>query len=364
MKTFERVLAGWRSLPLAHRVGTVLLAGAAVALAVVLTLAGGRSPLPVDTVPPAVPAAPPGSPSPSGGPSPSVGPGTSGTAVSPLTGLPGGTGRIIAVKIDNIVNARPQTGLDAADVVYAIEVEGGISRFLAVYDSDHLPPGDTVGPVRSARESDLEILQQYGRAAFVYSGAQSRFLPVLDRADVFNRSPLQSDSFFRGTSRPAPYNEYVVPSGILRASPDAATARDIGFRFGDPPTGGVPADSFGARMPAASFTFNWSATAGRYLVALDGKPARTTDGGQLGAPTVVVQRVDERTSPLGLRDSAGHLVPFAPTVGSGEAVVLRDGRAYQGTWSRTGPDAGTTFSYAGQPMTFHPGQVWVVLEPR
>ncbi|MFD0258854.1 DUF3048 domain-containing protein [Kitasatospora indigofera] len=364
MKVLERVLGGWRSLPLAHRVGAVLLAGAAVALAVVLTLAGGPSPLPAGTGPPAVPTGPPGTSAPPGTSSPSPGPGASGAAVSPLTGLPGGTGRIIAVKIDNIVNARPQTGVNAADVVYAIEVEGGISRFLAVYDSGHLPPGDTVGPVRSARESDLELLQQYGRAAFVYSGAQSRFLPVLDRADVLNRSPQQNGSFFRGTSRPAPYNEYVVPSGILRASPDAATARDIGFRFGDPPAGGVPADSFTARMPAASFTFSWSPATGTYLVALDGRPARTTDGGQMGAPTVVVQRVGVRPSPLGLRDSAGRLVPFSPTVGSGEAVVLRDGRAYQGTWSRPGPDAGTTFSYAGQPMTFHPGQVWVVLEPR
>ncbi|MFF1870639.1 DUF3048 domain-containing protein [Kitasatospora herbaricolor] len=358
MKILERALDGWRSLPLAHRVGAVLLAGVAVALAVVLTLAGGPSPPGVDAHPSTAPAAPPGS-SP-----PPAGPGASGAPVSPLTGLPGGAGRILAVKIDNIVNARPQTGLNAADVVYAIEVEGGISRFLAVYDSEHLPPGDTIGPVRSARESDLELLRQYGRAAFVYSGAQRRFLPELDRADVLNRSPLQADSFFRGTSRPAPSNEYVVPSGILRASPDAATARDIGFRFGDPPPGGVPADSLTARMPAASFTFSWSPAAGRYLVALDGKPARTTDGGQLGAPTVVVQRVDERPSPLGLRDSAGHLVPFSPTVGSGEAVVLRDGRAYQGSWSRPGPDDGTTFSYAGQPMTFHPGQVWIVLEPR
>jgi hypothetical protein len=254
--------------------------------------------------------------------------------------------------------------LNDAAVVYAIEVEGGLSRLLAVYDSKQLPPGNAVGPVRSARESDLQILQQYGKVDFVYSGALSGFLPVLARADVFNCSPTHSDSFFRSASRVAPFNEYVTPSRTLRDCPDAAQARDIGFRFGAAPAGGVPAPSYTARMPAASFTFIWSAARHDYLVTMDGKPARTTDAGPMGAPTVVIQKVAETTSPRGLQDSPGVLSPYAPTVGSGEAVFLRDGKAYKGTWSRPRADGGTAFLYAGQRMNFHPGQVWVVLEPK
>ncbi|MCX4751651.1 DUF3048 domain-containing protein [Kitasatospora sp. NBC_01287] len=306
------------------------------------------------------PASGPASSAPSSTPSPSP------TAqVSPLTGLPGEAGRIVAVKIDNIVNARPQTGINSADVVYAIEVEGGLSRFLAVYDGNNLPPGGAVGPVRSARESDLPILQQYGKVAFAYSGALSKFLPVLAQADIFNASPQQdAGPYFRGTSKVAPFNLYVKPAQVLHDFPDSAQAKDIGFRFGPAPDGGTPTNSFTAKMPAASFTFNWDATQGKYLVTMDGRAAMTTDAGQMGAPTIVVQKVAETTSPRGFMDSPGVPSPYAPTVGSGDAVILRDGKAYQGSWSRTDPNGGTTYSYAGQPMNFHPGQVWVVLEPQ
>lgn len=327
----------WRSLPVGAKAAAVGVLVVAVVLAVVLPLTTGGS---------------------GGRP-------RSSAAVSPLTGLPGRAGTIIAVKIDNFVDARPQTGVNSADVVYAIEVEGGLSRFLAVYDSAHLPSGGTVGPVRSARESDLPVLRQYGKVAFAYSGALTKFLPVLHSADIVNCSPDQAGSaYFRSNDRAAPYNEFVRPSDVPRDCPGSAQAKDIGFRFGPAPGGGVPTGSYSARMPAASFTFTWSAARGRYLVSMDGAPARTTDAGQLGAPTVVIQRVAETTSPRGLMDSPGQLSPFAPTVGSGDSVVLRDGKAYRGTWSRPNADGGTVFSYQGRRMTFHPGQVWVVLEPR
>ena len=77
-------------------------------------------------------------------------------------------GRVLTVKIDNLAPARPQTGLAGAGIVYVLPVEGGLSRFLAVFSS-HVPP--VIGPVRSAREDDLELLRQFGRPAFAYSGA-------------------------------------------------------------------------------------------------------------------------------------------------------------------------------------------------
>lgn len=296
-------------------------------------------------------------------PSPSPSSSPSGGPVSPLTGLPGQAGRILAVKVDNIVNARPQTGVNSADVIYAIEVEGGISRFLAVYDSDHLPAGDRIGPVRSARESDLPILQQYGKVDFAYSGALTKFLPVLAQADVYNASPFQTNAYVRSQSRVAPFNLYAVPSGILHDLPNSAPAKDVGFRFGPAPSGGAPTPTFTARMPAATFTFTWSPTAAKYLVTMDGTPAQSTDAGRLGAPTIVIQKVAETTSPRGFQDDPGVPSPYTPTVGSGDAVFLRDGNAYNGRWSRPDPNATTTFTFAGHPMTFHPGQVWIVLEP-
>jgi hypothetical protein len=300
---------------------------------------------------------------------PSSPPSSSSTApasgISPLTGLPGTAGKILAVKIDNIVFARPQTGLASADVVYAIEVEGGLSRFLAVFDSSHLPAGGKIGPVRSARESDLPILEQYGKVDFAYSGALSKFLPVLAAADVFNASPDQdSAAYSRDHSRIAPYNEYLDPAKVLADFPDSAAAKDVGFRFGAAPPGGVPTAGATARMPSASFTFTWNAAKGEYLVAIDGRPASTTDGGPLGAPTIVLQKVAETTSPRGFRDVPDELSPYAPTVGGGQAVVLRDGDSYTGTWSRPTDASTTSFTFNGQPMPFHPGQVWIVLTPQ
>ncbi|WP_323748059.1 DUF3048 domain-containing protein [Catenulispora rubra] len=269
------------------------------------------------------------------------------------------------MKIDNIVYARPQTGLASADVVYAIEVEGGLSRFLAVYDSNHLPSGGKIGPVRSARESDLPILEQYGKVDFAYSGALSVFLPVLAAADIYNTSPDQDGAAFsRDDSRNAPYNEYLDPTKVLSDFPNTAAAKDIGFRFGPAPAGGVPTTTATARMPSASFTFTWDAGKGEYLIAMDGRDASTTDGGPLGAPTIVLQKVAETTSPRGFHDVPDQLSPYAPTVGNGQAVVLRDGNSYTGTWSRPNDAATTSFTFNGQPMPFHPGPVWIVLTPQ
>src|SRR6516225_7952617 len=94
---------------------------------------------------------------------------------SPFTGEPvPSLNRVLAVKIDNIVHARPQTGLTRADIVYVLPVEGGLSRVLAIFSS-HYPR--VIGPVRSAREDDLELLRQFGRPAFAYSGATATLLP-------------------------------------------------------------------------------------------------------------------------------------------------------------------------------------------
>jgi hypothetical protein len=111
--------------------------------------------------------------------------------------------------------------------------------------------------------------------------------------------------------------------------------------------------------PAASFTFTWSAARGRWLVSMDGSRAATTDDGQLSAATVVIQYTMVRNSRF---IEWGALPPYAESTGSSLAVVLRNGRAYRARWSRPAADGGTTFSTAsGQPMSFAPGPVWIIL---
>ena len=261
---------------------------------------------------------------------------------------------VLAVKIDNIAEARPPTGLTGADLVYLLPVEGGLSRILAVF-SAHSPP--VIGPVRSAREDDLELLRQFGRPAFAYSGAQSQLVPVVRSARIVDLS--NADGYFRDPNRYAPHNLYAHTQQLLAQAAGASKAADIGFRFGAPPGGGRVTSAVTVGYPAASFTFRWSATAGRWLVTMDGTPATAAEGGQLSAATVVIQYTKVRTSRF---LEQGQRPPYAESTGTGTGVVLRDGKAYDIRWSRPDADGGTTFTTSsGQPMTFARGQVWIVL---
>jgi hypothetical protein len=284
-------------------------------------------------------------------------PEATGQLFSPFTGEPvPSLGPVLTVKIDNLAPARPQTGLTSADIVYVIPVEGGLSRLLAVY-SARVPP--VIGPVRSAREDDLELLRQFGRPAFAYSGAQPQLLPVVQRARIIDLYDGRVRGYFRDHSRVAPHNLYARSSQLLAQAAGASRARDIGFRFGPAPPGGHQVTSLPVSYPAASFAFRWSAGAGCWLVWMDGKPTRAAQGGQLSAATVVIQYTKVRTSRF---LEAGTRPPYAESTGTGTGLVLRGGRAYSIRWSRPEADGGTAFTtLSGQPMTFARGPVWVVL---
>jgi Protein of unknown function (DUF3048) N-terminal domain/Protein of unknown function (DUF3048) C-terminal domain len=268
--------------------------------------------------------------------------------------------RVLAVKIDNIVYARPQTGLGSADIVYVLPVEGGLSRFMAIFSS-HYPP--VIGPVRSARQDDINLLGQFGRPAFAYSGATAALLPYIHAvARIVDLYAGTASGYYRGTDRIAPYNLYAQTRALLRQARGASKAHDIGFRFGPPPPGGRPVRSVSVSYPAASFRFRWSPSQHRWLVWMDGSPAMTTDSGQLGPATVVIQHTTVRTSRF---LEYGFRPPYAESTGSGTALVLRGGQEWHVHWSRSRVGHGTVFTTGtGQRMTFARGQVWVVLAGR
>jgi Protein of unknown function (DUF3048) N-terminal domain/Protein of unknown function (DUF3048) C-terminal domain len=263
--------------------------------------------------------------------------------------------RVLIFKIDNVIQARPPTGLTKADIVYLLPVEGGLSRIFAVFSS-HVPP--IVGPVRSSRQEDIMLLRQFGRPAFAFSGAQPALLPVVEHARIVDLYAGKVGGYFRDWNRVEPYNLYADTKTLLREAPHASLARDIGFRFGSAPPGGKPTHSYGLGYQAAHFTFLWSPKQHRWLVSMDGSPARAANGHRLGGRTIVVQYVRVGTSvfrELGIRP------PYANTVGHGSAIVLRNGRAYHVRWSRPRANGGTTFTLPdGHRMPFARGQVWVV----
>ncbi|MFZ8926242.1 MAG: DUF3048 domain-containing protein [Candidatus Nanopelagicales bacterium] len=159
---------------------------------------------------------------------------------SPFSGLPGGEGKpVLAIKIDNTRAAQPHAGLQAADLVYVTEVEWDLTRLIAVYNST-IP--DVIGPVRSARISDIDILAPFGKIAFSNSGMQTKLRSVLAAANLYNVSAeVIFEGFVNDPGRPSPVDHMADPVALLAAAPDAEVARDIGFTFSDtPPTGGTP----------------------------------------------------------------------------------------------------------------------------
>lgn len=281
---------------------------------------------------------------------------------NPLTGDSRPAGKILAVKIDNVGTAEQarQQGLNSADLVYAIQVEGGLSRLMAVYDSNHVPA--STGPVRSARQTDIPILAAYGHVDFAYSGAISGLTKDLADADLTSVTPLNANALFsHGGVDPT----FVNPADVFAKFPNAAAARDIGLRFADAPAqpgGGTAADSVTVRMPSASFGFQWDGA--KYLVSTDGRPA-VTDGGQRDTTTnVIVQHVD--VVPGKYTDhNAGHAdnEVFSVTTGSGSAEVYRNGLVYHATWSKPTDTSPTTFVHDGAQMTLQSGRTWIVLAP-
>ncbi len=296
-------------------------------------------------------------------PSPSVTP-TIGTGIpadaSPFSGRAGGAGkRVLVVKFDNTTYAQPHSGLKDADIVYVEEVEYGLTRIAAVF-STTLPK--VVGPVRSARISDIDLLAQFGKPAFAYSGSQHLLRPVIARASLYDVSgDAGPRGYFRDSSRKAPYNFMGKPVLLLDRALRASVARDIGFVFSTAtPAGGKVVKVATAPYPASQAQFVWNPSTASFDVRLNGRPARASEGGTQHATTVVLQYVRQTDS--GYHDKFSGHTPKLDTVGTGKGWVLRGGKAFAVTWSRPSATVGTTFTGAdGQVVTFAPGQVWVAL---
>ncbi|WP_336212747.1 DUF3048 domain-containing protein [Nonomuraea sp. LPB2021202275-12-8] len=281
----------------------------------------------------------------------------------PFTGKPLKSARpVLAVKIENTGAGKPQLGLKSADIVYVEQVEAGLTRLMAVFSSK-IPA--KVGPVRSARISDLHIAPMFGKPAFAYSGAQSKMLPFIAEASLFDVSDSRAPgAYFRQPGRFAPYNLFANTKKLLSSAPKASKAKDIGFTFGDAPAeGGVERRSYTVKWPAARLTFAWSEANKQWMIWQDGKKDMAAEGGQLGAPTIVIQYTKTERSEF--HDKNQSYTPLVHTVGKGSAIVLREGKAYKAKWERESEDGGTTFTtQTGEPMNFAPGQVWVALASR
>jgi len=296
------------------------------------------------------------SPSPSASPTPSPTPAVAG---DPLTGLAPVHGPVVAVKVDNASLARPyQRGLRQAAVVYQELVEGGLTRFMAVFESTQATR--EVGPVRSGRESDVDILRAYGGAALAFSGAQPGVFAIIRAAaragKLIEASRDSAPGLYRaGERRRDARNFFVVPAR-LGEKRGGAQPRDIGLRFGALGAGAPTTRLSASFSPSSTIRFRYSASTHTWVIT---QGSRTVP---ISPANIIVQYVTVK--PSRFHDVHGMNTPLTISTGSGRSVVLRDGMRWNGTWLRSGYGATHYRDVHGRDVLLRPGQTWILLLPK
>lgn len=266
---------------------------------------------------------------------------------------------IVVVKIDDTNEAHPQVGIDKANLVYIEQVEAGMVR-LAAFFSSEIP--EYIGPVRSARISDIDLLAQFGKVAFFYSGAQSKLYPVIREANLFDIGAMHESPkiYTRDSNREAPYDMLLYGPEVKKriSDLDVATTKDFGFSFGELVNTGSKIYSAKVNWPGASYTARW--TGASWELLHNGKVDVTSDGVQISPKTFVIQTVVITDSEY--KDKFGGVTPISITVGEGTGWVLRDGLAIKAKWNRPDASSGTTWSdLKDNEIMMANGQVWVAL---
>lgn len=277
---------------------------------------------------------------------------------SPLSGLPGGEGKpVVMVKYGNSRPDRPHYNLNQADLIYVEEVEWGLTRIAAMFNTKF---PSVVGPTRSARISDLELLEQFTNPGLAYSGANDVLLKAIRKSQSISLSPSDRSSFYyRNLSKKAPHNQLLRLASMMEKETKVAPIKDIGLTFNAAPaTGGTKTTYFQAAWSSARVSGSW--TGKSWTISFDGSIHRDAVNKSFLTPkTIVLQYVERKETKYG--DKFGGKTPLLKTVGSGRAIVLRNGQSFDGTWSRPTKEAGTIFSFAGSQLAFDVGQVMIVL---
>ena len=280
--------------------------------------------------------------------------------VAPLTGLddPSGmslTRPALSIKVENTPMARPQAGIDQADVVYEEEVEGGITRFITIFNS--VVP-ETVGPVRSVRAEDPDIVWPLG-GIFAYSGGA----PV--NVEALNAAPVKAvdessagDALERNApgqpNRGAPHNLYAHPERLFALGGVPVPPPPLfSYLLPTAPATGTAVLGMHVNFDAGyDTTWNWDANSKTWLRFMDGQPFTVTGGAQVAPTNVVVQFTPYSGAAEG------------QTVGEGDVWIFTDGTVRVGRWVR--PDKAKPAQYvdsAGVPILLRPGRTWVELLP-
>ena len=261
----------------------------------------------------------------------------------------------LVLKIDNHSRARPQSGINQADVVWEELVEGAITRFAAVF---HEQTPTVAGPVRSARTGDIPLVSQLNTPLFGASGANSGVLAALANAPVVNVNALVAAGYFRDNNRRAPHNLYARPATLLTYGQGVAGTPPQLLRYrpvGAPATGAA----------AAGVDIDWGNTEVSYrwngigwLRTQNGTTHVDSAGTAVAPPNLIVQ-----ISNYGI-SGADAESPEAITVGSGVAYIYTGGKLIQGSWSRSRATDRIVYRAGnGREVLLTPGRTWIAIAP-
>ncbi|HEY6474750.1 MAG TPA: DUF3048 domain-containing protein [Acidimicrobiales bacterium] len=289
----------------------------------------------------------------------------------PLTGLPAPGGVVpqrpaMAVKIDNYPDGRPQAGLDQADIVFEEPVEGGITRYAAVFQCQNV---SLIGPARSARNIDIGILGQLGTPLLAHVGGINPVLANIDASPIVNVDLGASQSLMtHPAGRVSPDADFTSTSIVYGTHPTMTTPPQPLFTYSTAlPGGGTPVSTVNIDFSGTSnVTWKWNATTNTFQRFYNGiTPDMLADGAQNQTPNVVLQYVSISYGPWAENSEGGlevqaDLYPDA----SGAAIVFRNGEEIQGSWNRGALGSPTQFvNSAGQVIPLEPGSTWVELVP-
>jgi len=270
----------------------------------------------------------------------------------------------VALKIENSPDSRPQTGLDQADIVYEEIVEGGVTRFMAIYHCHDAAEG---GPVRSARFDDPKIAKPFTRI-LAFSGAndivieelRKQKLIALDENNasgpLFRVPPGSTDvhSVFGNTGQ-------LRKLGMKEGKTDPDPPEGSFFEFGDIPDGGAKVKSVALNFnPSNEITWQWKGD--KWVRFEAGVPFDSSNGDQIGTPNLLIQEVEVNNS-TSITDVAGNPSPDINLNGKGRAFLLRDGRLVRGTWKADKNGVPSFETNGGDPFTFEVGSTWIELLP-
>lgn len=299
-------------------------------------------------------------------PIPKVEPGDP-TVPSTLTGLPVDPSvnqrTVTAVMIENSLAARPQSGLGDAGVVFEAVAEGGVTRFMALYQ-DTAP--DNVGPIRSARPYYVQWSMAFD-AGYAHVGGSPEGLADIKNWDVRDLDQFHNDgSYHRVSSRAAPHNVYTSIAALnqLEVNKGYVTSHYTGFvrkKKAVPNKKLAPtAKSINLTLsgPLYNAHYDYNATTNSYARSEGGAPHIDANTNKQISPTVVIAMVVPYS--LGALDSSGAYYSNYGVIGSGPVNIFQDGNVLTGTWTKKDNADQITFTdSSGLPIKLNPGKTWI-----